>query len=33
MEAEETAKLINENRESYRSVARRGSVFYFSRGC
>mmetsp|Transcript_44402 Transcript_44402/g.32467 ORF Transcript_44402/g.32467 Transcript_44402/m.32467 type:complete len:289 (+) Transcript_44402:1648-2514(+) len=29
VEAEETAKLINENRESYRSVAIRGSVLYF----
>lgn len=29
IEAEETAKKINENRESYRSVARRGSVLYF----
>jgi dynein heavy chain len=29
IEAEQTAKLINENRESYRSVARRGSVLYF----
>lgn len=28
-EAETTAKMINENRESYRSVARRGSVLYF----
>lgn len=28
-EAEQTAKMINENRESYRSVARRGSVLYF----
>jgi dynein heavy chain len=28
-EAERTAKMINENRESYRSVARRGSVLYF----
>jgi dynein heavy chain len=28
-EAEVTAKMINENRESYRSVARRGSVLYF----
>ena len=29
IEAEQTAKLINENRESYRSVARRGSILYF----
>ena len=29
VEAEQTAKMINENRESYRSVARRGSVLYF----
>jgi len=29
IEAEETAKLINENRESYRNVAIRGSVLYF----
>ena len=29
IEAEQTAKLINENREKYRSVARRGSVLYF----
>lgn len=28
-EAEKTAKTINENRENYRSVARRGSVLYF----
>lgn len=29
IEAEQTAKLINENREKYRSVAGRGSVLYF----
>lgn len=29
VEAEQTAKLINENRENYRMVARRGSVLYF----
>lgn len=29
IEAEQTAKLINENRENYRTVARRGSVLYF----
>jgi dynein heavy chain len=29
IEAENTAKLINEHREKYRSVARRGSVLYF----
>lgn len=29
IEAEQTAKLINQNRESYRSVARRGSILYF----
>ena len=29
IEAEETAKLINESREKYRMVARRGSVLYF----
>jgi dynein heavy chain len=29
IEAEKTAKMINENRELYRSVARRGSVLYF----
>lgn len=29
IEAEETAKLINESREKYRSVAIRGSVLYF----
>ena len=29
IEAEKTAKMINENRENYRSVARRGSVLYF----
>jgi dynein heavy chain len=29
IEAEETAKIINASRESYRSVARRGSVLYF----
>lgn len=28
-EAEETQKIINENRENYRGVARRGSVLYF----
>ena len=28
-EAETTAQMINENRENYRSVARRGSVLYF----
>lgn len=29
IEAEQTALLINENREKYRSVAKRGSVLYF----
>lgn len=29
IEAEHTAKLINETREKYRMVARRGSVLYF----
>jgi dynein heavy chain len=29
IEAEKTAKMINENRENYRGVARRGSVLYF----
>lgn len=29
VEAEQTAKMINENRENYRMVARRGSVLYF----
>ena len=29
VEAEQTAILINENREKYRMVARRGSVLYF----
>jgi dynein heavy chain len=29
IEAEQTALLINENREKYRAVARRGSVLYF----
>ena len=29
VEAEQTAKIINENRENYRGVARRGSVLYF----
>jgi len=29
IEAEQTAKMIDKNRESYRSVARRGSVLYF----
>lgn len=29
LEAEQTAKLINETREKYRMVARRGSVLYF----
>jgi len=29
IEAEKTAVVINESRESYRSVARRGSVLYF----
>lgn len=29
IEAEKTAVIINESRESYRSVARRGSVLYF----
>lgn len=29
IEAEKTAKMINENRENYRVVARRGSVLYF----
>lgn len=29
VEAEETAKVINASRESYRSVAKRGSVLYF----
>lgn len=29
IEAEQTARLINENREKYRSVAKRGSVLYF----
>lgn len=28
-EAEKTAEMINENRENYRPVARRGSVLYF----
>lgn len=28
-EAEKTSIMINENREGYRSVARRGSVLYF----
>jgi len=28
-EAEKTAEMINENRENYRGVARRGSVLYF----
>jgi len=27
--AEKTAAMINENRENYRPVARRGSVLYF----
>lgn len=29
VEAEKTSKMINENRENYRGVARRGSVLYF----
>jgi dynein heavy chain len=29
IEAEQTSKMINENRENYRLVARRGSVLYF----
>jgi len=29
IEAEQTAKMIDENRENYRGVARRGSVLYF----
>ena len=29
LDAEITAKRINETRESYRSIARRGSVLYF----
>ena len=29
IEAEQTALLINQNRESYRSVSRRGSILYF----
>jgi hypothetical protein len=29
IEAEQTSKMINENRENYRIVARRGSVLYF----
>lgn len=29
IEAEQTAKMINENRENYRTVAIRGSVLYF----
>ncbi len=29
IEAEQTAKMIDKNRESYRSVAIRGSVLYF----
>lgn len=29
IEAEQTAKMIDENRENYRVVARRGSVLYF----
>lgn len=29
IEAEQTAKIIDENRENYRCVARRGSVLYF----
>jgi len=29
VEAEKTAKIINESRENYRGVARRGSVLYF----
>jgi dynein heavy chain len=29
IEAEITSKMINENRENYRIVARRGSVLYF----
>lgn len=28
-EAEKTAEMINQNREYYRPVARRGSVLYF----
>ena len=29
VEAEQTAKMIDENRENYRTVAIRGSVLYF----
>lgn len=29
IEAEQTAKMIDENRENYRVVSRRGSVLYF----
>ena len=29
IEAEQTAKMIDENRENYRTVAIRGSVLYF----
>lgn len=29
IEAEQTSKMIDENRENYRVVARRGSVLYF----
>jgi len=28
-EAEQTSKMINENRENYRNVAKRGSILYF----
>jgi len=29
IEAEQTAKIIDDNRESYRGIATRGSVLYF----